>query len=116
MRRVAITASVLLLPQLAFAASPLPSFQKAVQPVVHFLIDTSGSMGTCDGGMVNEATDLTPAPGGGYLFSPRVDTSDDGDCDGASRRANAPYPINRIEAVKLAISRILDADGNGSID
>ena len=106
----------LLLPQLALAASPLPAFQKQVQPVVHFLIDSSGSMNTCDGGTVNELTDLTPAPGGGFLYNPRTDPAGLGNCDPALRSPGGTYPVDRMEALKLALSKILDADGNGVVD
>ena len=98
------------------ADSPLPAFATRVQPVVHFLLDSSGSMDACDGGLVNEAQDLVPVMGGGYLFNPRLDRSDDGACNGGARTAGTPYQISRMEAVKLSLSKILDADGNGLID
>jgi hypothetical protein len=96
------------------ANNPLPGFAQKTQPVVFFLLDTSGSMNACDGGEVLPARDLTVKAGGGYLYDPLADAGDDGACTG--RTAAGPYQITRLEATKLSVSRILDADGNGIID
>lgn len=96
------------------ANSPLPGFAQKTRPVVFFLLDTSGSMNACDGGEVLPSRDLTQKAGGGFLYNPLTDAGDDGAC--GFRPAAGPYQITRLEATKLSVSRILDADGNGQID
>lgn len=114
--KVMVTAVLLTAGGSAIAAnSPLPGFAQKTRPVVFFLLDTSGSMLACDGGEVLPSRDLTPKPGGGYFFDPLVDTADNGNCP-SNRPANGPYPTTRLEAMKLSIARILDADQNGVID
>lgn len=112
----------------AFAnLNPLPTFAQSVEPAVMILIDRSGSMAgatgdtpgvytLCDGGTVVPTQDLTLVSGqADYLFNPLTDQNDDGACTGRDSNMTS-YPINRIEAVKLALSKILDADGNGIIN
>lgn len=110
------------------AQSPLPALQTRVLPVLHILIDTSGSMSECDGGLIDHPNDLTLDPSTGkFLFDPTASDSDDGDCKSTpdltySKRSDAKsgipssYNISRMEAVKLALSKVLDADGNGTIN
>ena len=82
-------------------ALPLPGFAQKTQPVVFFMLDTSGSMNACDGGEVLPSRDLTVKAAGGFLYDPLADAGDDGACTG--RTAAGPYQITRLEATKLSI-------------
>lgn len=116
----------------ARGANPLPGVTiQNVKPVVVLLMDYSGSMDDdCDaapvGGLV-PISDLRenasiPAPlAGHFLYDPRENEDDDGaNCDDSRGTvwtdSTDGFDIQRIEALKLAVSNILDATGDGVID
>lgn len=116
----------------ARGANPLPGVTiQNVKPVVVLLLDYSGSMDDdCDaapvGGLVPNADlrknlAIPAGTAGHFLYDPRESTADDGsNCSDARGTvwtdSTSGFDIQRIEAVKLAVSNILDATGDGVID
>lgn len=115
----------------ARGANPLPGVTiQNVKPVVVMLLDYSGSMSSnCDGAPVGGLIPnvhlrknplISAGNPGHFLYDPREWTGDDGSCGGSRGTlwsdSTSGFSITRIEAVKLAVSNILDATGDGVID
>lgn len=111
--------------------SPLPGIKiQSVRPVITLLADLSASAAVCDaappGGFIpavhlRKNPAIPPGTAGHFLYDPR-NGSDGGACPGLATRgavwtdSTTPFEIDRMEAVKLAVSNLLDATGDGVID
>src|SRR5579859_7792539 len=111
---LAVGAAAPLLEESVFAqSSPLPNAGAiSVAPVVFFVLDTSGSETANDGGCYDPGAPPVPAT----LYNPLTDAATGGDQGTGCSGSGSLHYLNRLQAIKLAMASILDANHDGVIN